>query len=152
MQRVQALQNGHLGSNRKIPRQHVEIDSTNTFKQFCGKNRPKKAKYFSNETFFKTGHRAEAIAFAEWLVVVQNINSKQHAGIDSLTLFKQFCAKNRLKIFQKCHHFETRPPCKGYNLAQNGRLKSKIKKKKKTCKNRFYNHIKLVLCNKKEST
>ena len=60
-----------------------------------------------------------------------------------------FC-KDRLRkhqIFDKWDDFENRPSCKGYSLCKIVSLGQKLKFKK-TCKKRFFNHVRLVLCKK----
>ena len=57
----------------------------------------KNIKYSRNKTILKIGHFARAMAQAKLSVWVKTYNSKKHAGIDSTTIFKYFCAENRSK-------------------------------------------------------
>jgi len=40
------------------------MHSTNHLELFCGKNTRKNTRYWTNESIFKDGHHAKAIAFA----------------------------------------------------------------------------------------
>ena len=58
--------------------------------------------------------------------------------------------KNPLRkhqIFEKWDDFENRPSCKGYSLYKMVNLGQKLKFKQ-TCEDRFFNHIRVVLCKK----
>ena len=73
---------------------------------------------------------------------------KKHAKNDFLIMLELLCAKNRLrehKILGKRDHFEYRPSCKGYSLCKTVSLGQKLKFKT-TCKKRFFNHVRLVVC------
>ena len=69
----------------------------------------------------------------------------------SITPLKEFCAKSPMKKhqrFNKWDHFEKWPFCKGnYCPCKIVELGQKLKFQK-TCRNRFYNPIKVVLCQK----
>ena len=110
MQRLQPLQNGEIGSKIK--------NATNMRKtilqehQTCSVQKAaiKNTKYSRNETIFKIGHLAKAIAhtksipFAKWSVWVKNSKCQKHAKNDSTRTFKLFCTRNRYKkhqIFEK---------------------------------------------------
>ena len=59
----------------------------------------------------------------------------------------QRTAGKKHQIFEKWHNFENPPSCKGYSLFKMVSLAQKLKFQK-TCRNRFYNHIRAVLCQK----
>ena len=66
-------------------------------------------------------------------------------------MLELFSAKDRLRkhqIFEKWDDFENRPSCKGYSLCKIVTLGQKLKLKK-TCKKRFFNHVRVVLCKKR---
>ena len=50
-------------------------------------------------------------------------------------------------MFEKWDDFENRPSCKGYSLCKIVSLVKNLKFKK-TCKKRFFNHVRVVLCKK----
>ena len=65
-------------------------------------------------------------------------------------MLELLCGKNRLRkhqIFEKRDDFENRPSCKGYSLCKIVSLGQKLKLKK-TCEERFFNHVRVVLCKK----
>ena len=107
-------------------------------------------KYSRNETIFKIGHRAKAIAFTKWSVWVKNENSQKHAKKESLITLELFCAKNCLRkhqILEKGDNYENRPSRKGYSLDKMVSFGQKLKLRK-SCEKRFFNHIRVVLCKK----
>ena len=116
----------------------------------CKKPLQETTKYWISETILKIGHLAKAIHCAKWSVWVKNSNGQKRAKNDSTTTLELFCAKNRWKkhqIFEKLDHFGNRPSCKGYRLCKMVSLGQKLKWPK-TCKKRFYKHVRVVLCKK----
>ena len=110
----------------------------------------KNTKYSRNETILKIGHLAKAIDFPKWSIWVKNLNGQKRAKNDSASTLELFCPKNPCKkhqIFDKWDHFENRPSCKGYRLCKIVSL-AQIFKWPKTCENRFYKHVRVVLCKK----
>ena len=94
------------------------------------KNAPQNTKYPRNETIFKIGHQAKAIAHAKSSLWVKNYNPKTHVKIHSINHLQLFCAKNRFKthqIFEKWDHFENRSSCKGYSPCKILTLGQKLK-------------------------
>ena len=144
------MQNTDFGSKSKIPKKHVKIHSTNHLELFCAKNAQKNTKYSRNESIFKMGHHAKAIAHAKSWLWVKDYNSKKHVKIHSTNHLELFCARNRSKkhqIFQKWEHFENRPSCKGYSPCKILILSQKLKFQK-TCQNPLYKSFRVVLCKK----
>ena len=88
---------------------------------FCSKNCLKNAKYSTNETILKTGHRARPIAFWKSSLWVQNSNSKIQVKIYSTSDLHLLCAKNYLKKhskFQWLDDFKNWPSRKAYEPLQ----------------------------------
>ena len=54
---------------------------------------PKNIKYSRNETIFKIGHHAKAIAHAKSSLWVKNLNSKKYVKIHSTNHLELFCEK-----------------------------------------------------------
>ena len=110
----------------------------------------KNTKYSRNETILKMGHFAK-VKNGPFCKSQKLKFQKKHAEIDSTNTLKySFVQKNcskKQQIFQKWDHFENRPFCKGYSLGKIVGFGQKIKFQK-TCRNRFYKHIKVVLCKK----
>ena len=72
MQGLQPLQNGQFGSkikNAKNMRKTILQEHKSCSVQKIAR---KNTKYLRNETIFKIGHLAKAIAFAKWSVWVKN--------------------------------------------------------------------------------
>ena len=144
------MQNPHFGSKIKIQK-----TSQNPFyKSFrvvlCKNPLQKNTKYSRNETIFKIGHHAKAIAHAKSSLWVKNYNSKTLVKIHSTNHLQLFCAKKRCKkhqIFGKWDHFQNRPWCKGYSPSKILTLGQKLKFQK-TCQNPFYKSFTVVLCKK----
>ena len=114
------------------------------------KTTPKNTKYSRNETILKIGNDAKPIVHAKSSLWVKNENSKKHVKIHSTNHLEMFCAKDRSKkhqIFEKWHHFENRPSCKGYSPCKILTLSQKLKFQK-TCQNPFYKSFRVVLCKK----
>ena len=91
------------------------------------------------------GHHAQAIALAKSSLWVKNSNSKNHVKIFSLNHLELFCAKYRSKkpqIFEKWHHFQNRPSCKGYSLCKILTLGQKLELQKHV-KIHSTNHLEL---------
>ena len=61
---------------------------------YVQKPAPKNIKYSRNETIFKIGHHANAIAYAKSSLWVKNLNSKKYVKIHSTNHLQLFCAKN----------------------------------------------------------
>ena len=101
--------------------------------------------YSRNETLFKIGHHAKAIAHAKSSLQVKNLNSKKHVKIHSTNHLQLICAKKRSKntkysqnanIFKIGHHAK--------NIAHaNSSLSVKNKNSKKHVKMPFTNHLEL---------
>ena len=106
------------------------------------KTAPKNTKYSRNETIFKTGHlakaiaHAKAIAFAKIIIFGQKLKIKKNMRT---TILQQHCSwsvqKNRSKkhqLFEKRDHLQNWPscqgysPCKGYSLCKIGHFGSKL--------------------------
>ena len=90
----------------------------------------KNTKYLRNEIILKIGQHAKPIAFSKSSLWVRNLNSKKHVEIYSTSDLQLFCAKNRVKkhqIFEKWHHFESRPTWKAYSLFKIVTLGEKLK-------------------------
>ena len=97
------------------------------------KTAPKNTKSSRNETIFKIGHDAKAIAHAKSSLWVKNYDSKTHVKIHSINQLQLFGAKNRFKkhqIFEKWDFFQNRPSCKGYSPCKILTLGQKLKFKK----------------------
>ena len=85
---------------------------------------------------------------SKWSLWLQNSKGQKRAKNDSTSTLKLFCAKDRCKkhqIFEKWDHFESRPSSKGYRLGKMVSLGQNLKWPK-TCKKRFYKHVRVVLC------
>ena len=99
------IQNPRFGSKLQIPKTILKyilqiIQSRSVQKKTLAKN----TKYSRNETIFKIGHYAKAIAHAKSSLWLKNQNCKKHFKIHSTNHFQLFSAKNRSikqKIFQK---------------------------------------------------
>ena len=130
---------------------HVKIHSINHIQLFCAKkNASKNTKYSRNETIFKIGHHAKALAHAKSSLWVKNYDSKTHVKIHSINQLQLFCAKNCCKkhqIFGKWDHFQNRPSCKGYSPCKILTLGRKLEFQN-TCQNPFYKSFTVVLCKK----
>ena len=57
------------------------------------KTAPKNIKYSRNETIFKIGHHAKAIAHAKSSLWVKNLNSKKYVKIHSRNHLELLCEK-----------------------------------------------------------
>ena len=68
------------------------------------KTASKNTKYSRNESIFKIGHHAKAIAHAKSSFWLKNSNSKKHVKIHSRNHLELFCAKHCTK---KKETFET---------------------------------------------
>ena len=114
------------------------------------KSARKNTKYSRNETIFKISHHAKAIAHAESPLWVKNYNSKKYVIIHFTNHVELFYAGNRSKkhqIFEKWHHFDSRPSCKGYSPCKIPTLGQKLQFQK-ICYNPFYKSCRVVLCRK----
>ena len=78
----------------------LKIHSTNHLQLFCAKQRSKNTKHSINETIFKNGHHAKAIAHAKSSLWVKNSNSMKQVKIHSTNHPELFSAKNRSKKHQ----------------------------------------------------
>ena len=76
-------------------KKHVKIHSTNHLQLFSAKTAPKNTKYSRNESIFKIGHHAKAIAHAKSSLWLKNETSKKHVKIHSTNHLQLFSAKNR---------------------------------------------------------
>ena len=111
----------------------------------------KKTKYSRNETIFKVGHHAKAVAHAKSSVWVKKKIPKNCLKsilqiIYSCSVKKKNCSKKH-QIFEKWDHFEKRPSCKGYSPCKILTLGQKLKFQK-TCQNPFYKSFTDGLCKK----
>ena len=61
-----------LWVKNKNSKKNVTILSTNHLQLLCAKTAPKTTKYSRNETIFKIGHHAKAIAFANSSLWIKN--------------------------------------------------------------------------------
>ena len=116
----------------------------------------KNTQYWRNETIFKIGHLAKAIAFAKWSAWVKNYKCQKHAKNHSTRTAELFCAKygsKKHQILGKKDNLENRPstkgysPCQGYSLGNMLSLGQKLKMPK-TSEKPFYNTSTVVLCKK----
>ena len=80
MQRLQPLQNHHIGSKIKITKKVQETTPESDYSCSMQKTAPKNNEYWKNETIFKlekNGQYAKAIAFAKSPHWVKNKNCKK---------------------------------------------------------------------------
>ena len=102
----------------------------------------------------KNGHNAKAKAHAKYSVWVIKKKLPKTCKNVSTNTFQLFYAKKGSKkqlIFEKWEHFENGqkwPQCKGYSPCKILTLGQKIKLPK-TCEQRPYKHIRVVLCKKR---
>ena len=124
------MQNTHIGSKIKIPKNMSKTILQTIYSCSVQKTAPKTTKYSRNESSLKMSHQAKVIAHAKSSLWVKNENCKKLVKIYSTNHLELFCAKNRSEkhqIFQKWEHFENLPSCKGYSPCKILTLGHKLK-------------------------
>ena len=108
MQRLQPMQNPHFGSKIKIPIKMSKSILQIIYSCSVQKTALKNTKHSTNETIFKIGHHAKAIACAKSSLWVKNSNSKKKVKIHSTNHLELFSGK---KPLQKTPNIRKMRPC-----------------------------------------
>ena len=106
-------------------------------------------KYSRNETIFKLGHHAKAIAFAKSSLWLQKFKLQKTCQTPFHKSFTMVLCKKPLEkkrnIPEMRPYCKMRPSCKGYSLCKTLTLAQKLKFQK-TCKKPFYKSFRVLLC------
>ena len=147
------MQNPHLGSNIKIPKNMSKSILQIIYSCSVQKTAPKNTKYSRNESILKIGHHAcKGYSPCKILTLAQKLKFQK---ICQNSFYKSFgvvlCKKTALKntkysrnesILKIGHH-----ACKGYSPCKILTLAQKLKFQK-ICQNSFYKSFGVVLCKK----